>query len=271
MTLSVRTKVFGILNITTDSFSDGGRFLAPEAALAHAAHLIADGADVLDIGGASSNPDAAPVPSEIEIARLAPVVARARNENWPVSIDSFSPATQIWALDQGVAYLNDISGFPDPALYPRLAAGSAKLIVMHSVQGGQATRAETDPEAIVGRIIAFFDARIEALTRAGIARERLIADPGMGFFLGADPKVSLAVLRALPALHAALDLPLLVSVSRKSFLRKLVERDAEGAGPASLAAELYAATNGADMIRTHNPAAFRDALTIWSHIGSTSK
>ena len=93
----------------------------------------------------------------------------------------------------------------------------------------------------------------------------------MGFFLGADPKVSLAVLRALPALRAALGLPLLVSVSRKSFLRKLVEREAKDAGPASLAAELYAATNGADMIRTHNPAAFRDALIIWSHIVQNSK
>ncbi len=271
VTFSVRTQIFGILNITTDSFSDGGRFLAPEAAIEHAGRLIADGADVLDIGGASSNPDAAPVPSEIEIARLAPVVARAHAENWPVSIDSFSPATQIWALEQGVAYLNDISGFPDPVIYPQLAGGSARLIVMHSVQRGQATRAETDPETIAERIIAFFDARIEALTRAGIARERLIIDPGMGFFLGADPKVSLAVLRALPALRAALGLPLLVSVSRKSFLRKLVEREAKDAGPASLAAELYAATNGADMIRTHNPAAFRDALIIWSHIVQNSK
>ncbi len=266
--MNLRPSVFGILNITEDSFSDGGRFLEPQAALTHAEALIKGGADVLDIGGASSNPASSPVPAAIEIARMEPVVARARSAGWTVSVDSFAGETQIWAIEQGVAYLNDIRGFPDPALYPRLAATPAKLIVMHSVQGGPATHAETDPASIFGRIVDFFDTRIAALERAGIARNRLIADPGMGFFLGASPDVSLSVLRTLPELRAAIGLPLLVSVSRKSFLRNLVGRGAKEAGPASLAAEIYAALHGADMLRTHDPSAVRDALMIWSHIAT---
>jgi dihydropteroate synthase type 2 len=262
----LRPLLFGILNITEDSFSDGGRFLAPDAALAQARKLIADGADVLDLGGASSNPDSAPVSVETEIARLEPVVAEARRAGWQISVDSFAPATQAWALEEDVAYLNDIRGFPDPALYPALARSHAKLIVMHSVQGGRATRVESDPQEIVPRVLAFFDARVKALVGAGVPRERLILDPGMGFFLGADPEVSLTVLRRLPELRRAFGLPVLVSVSRKGFLRKLTGRKVSEIGPATLAAELYAVRQGADMVRTHEPAALRDALTIWADI-----
>jgi len=261
-----RPLLFGILNITEDSFSDGGKFLTPEAALAQAGKLMAEGADVLDCGAASSNPDSVSVPPETEIARLAPVVAAARRNGWPVSVDSFAPDTQRWAMAENVAYLNDIQGFPEPGLYPGLARSRAKLIVMHAVQGrGRAQRIETDPGTIMERIKAFFEARIAALIAAGISRERLILDPGMGFFLGAAPEVSLTVLRRLPELKT-FGLPVLVSVSRKGFLRKLTGRGVAEIGPATVAAELYAALNGADMIRTHDPRAFRDALTIWRHI-----
>jgi dihydropteroate synthase type 2 len=259
--------IFGILNVTADSFSDGGRYLDPAAALARAEALIAAGADVLDIGAASSNPDAACVPSDVEIARLAPLVARAREKGWAVSIDSFAPETQNWALDHEVAYLNDIQGFPDAGIYPRLARANAKLVVMHAVgAAGRAGRPDTDPATIMGRIHDFFDRRIVALTAAGIARERLILDPGMGFFLGSDPAVSLSVLKRLPELKAAFGLPLLVSVSRKSFLRKLTGRAVADIAPATLAAELFVANHGADIIRTHEPSFLCDALTIWRHL-----
>ncbi len=262
-------KIFGILNITEDSFSDGGRFLEPEAALAHAARLIADGADAIDTGAASSNPRSEPVPPEVEIGRLAPVVLMAKQRGWRISIDSFAPETQLWALGEGVEYLNDIQGFSDASLYPYLASSDVKLIVMHSVQGlGRAQKIDTDPAEIVGRIADFFDARIDALTHAGIARHRLILDPGMGLFVGTRPEVSLTVLRRLPQLKSAFGLPILVSVSRKSFLRKLAGRSIGEIGPATLAAELYAALHGADMIRTHEPKPLRDALTIWSHIAA---
>ncbi|HEY4126330.1 MAG TPA: dihydropteroate synthase [Rhizomicrobium sp.] len=259
----MKPQLFGILNITEDSFSDGGRFLAPADALAHARAMIAGGADALDIGAASSNPEANTVPVDIEIARLAAIVPALMKEGIALSIDSFSPQVQRWALEQGVAYINDIQGFPDPEIYPALAGSQAKLIVMHSVQErGRATRVEVSPEEIVPRCLAFFEHRISALTQAGIARERLILDPGMGFFLGSNPDASLTMLRAIPQLKRAFGLPVLVSVSRKSFLRKITGREAKDSGPATLAAELFAAGEGADHIRTHDPAALLDALRV---------
>jgi dihydropteroate synthase type 2 len=259
--------IFGILNITHDSFSDGGRFLDPEAALAHAQELIRDGADALDLGAASSNPRSEPVPPEVEIGRLAPIVLAAKERGWKISIDSFASETQLWALDEGVDYLNDIQGFADASMYAHLAAAKARLVVMHAVHGaGRAQKIDTDPQSIMGRIADFFEARIDALTHAGVARARLILDPGMGLFVGTRPEVSLTILRRLPQLKSAFGLPTLVSVSRKSFLRKLIGRSVEDIGPGSLAAELYAALHGADMIRTHEPRPLRDALRIWSHI-----
>jgi dihydropteroate synthase type 2 len=261
--------IFGILNITEDSFSDGNRFLDPKAARAQAKKLIAEGADALDVGAASSNPKSKEVQPGIEIARLKPIVALGRKQGWSISIDSFAAETQAWALKQDVAYVNDIQGFPDPALYPLLAASEAKLIVMHSVQGrGRAQKIDVDPTTIMGRVADFFEARIQALTAAGVARRRLILDPGMGLFLGTRLESSLTILRRLGQLKSVFGLPLLLSVSRKSFLRKLVGREVDRIGPATLAAELYASLHGADMIRTHDPAQLRDALTIWSHIAA---
>jgi dihydropteroate synthase type 2 len=254
--------ILGIVNITEDSFSDGGRYLAPEAAIAHARALAGD-ADILDLGAASSNPDAKPVASDVEIARLAPVVAALKQDGCSISIDSFVPDVQRWAIAQDVDYVNDIRGFPDARIFPELACSSAKLIVMHSVQqDARASRIEIDPDEILDRVLRFFEARIAALAGAGIARDRLILDPGMGFFLGANPEASLTILRRLPALKSAFGLPLLVSVSRKSFLRKITGRDPRAAGPASLAAELFACNQGADYIRTHDPAALRDGLAV---------
>jgi len=253
-------KILGILNITEDSFSDGGKFLSPEAALAHAESLLADGADIIDIGAASSHPDAAPVAPELEIARLASVIPALHDSGASLSIDSFVPQVQAFALEQGVDYLNDIHGFAEPALYSALArAPRTKLIVMHAVQeGGIATRVDIAPEAIMDRILAFFEQRLTALTGAGIARDRLILDPGMGFFLGTNPQTSLTVLERLPELAGAFDLPVLVSVSRKSFLKALPgSRDEAG-----VAAELFAVTQGADFIRTHAPGPLREGLKV---------
>lgn len=255
---------FGIVNITEDSFSDGGRYLSADAAVAHARKLASDGADAVDLGAASSNPDATPVAPELEIARLAPLVEAMRADGIPVSIDTFAPDVQRWALRQGVDYLNDVQGFPDTELYPALASSDAKLVVMHSVQGcGPATRIRVPAETLMDRILSFFEARISALTRAGVARDRLILDPGMGLFLGTDKNASFTVLRGIPELKRAFELPVLISVSRKSFLRRLTGRTPLEAGPASLAAELFAARQGADCIRTHEPGPLKDVLITW--------
>jgi dihydropteroate synthase type 2 len=255
--------LLGIVNVTADSFSDGGKYLEPQAALAHAHALLAGGAHGLDIGAAASNPNSQPVPPDVEIARLAPVIAALKGV--PLSIDTFSPEVQRWCLAQGVAYLNDIHGFPDPELYPALADGDAKLIVMHAVQSDGRARADDVPAGtIFQRILEFFDARLAALTAAGIGRDRLIVDPGMGMFLGRHPEASYEVLRRTAELKQAFDLPVLISVSRKSFLR--AGRPASEAGPATLAAELFACHAGADYIRTHDPAALASGLMVWDAI-----
>jgi dihydropteroate synthase type 2 len=263
-------KILGILNITTDSFSDGGDYLNPGAALFHAQAMAQSGADIIDIGAASSNPDSQPVAPATEIARLAAVVPELKAKSLSVSIDSFSTDVQHWALGQGIDYLNDIHGFAEAALYPELAKSDCKLIVMHMVQErGVAARTDVPSAEIFGRATAFFDARIAALTAAGVAKDRLILDPGMGQFVGTDSENSLILLRRLPELKARYGLPLLVSVSRKGFLRKLVNRPPLEAGPASLAAELFAEAQGADYIRTHAPGALCDGLKVLKAIGKS--
>ena len=261
-------KILGILNITEDSFSDGGKFLDPAAALAHADSLLKDGADVLDIGAASSHPDAKPVLPDVEIARLTSVIPALKAKGASLSIDTFSLPVQRWTLEQEIEYLNDIHGFPDASLYPELAASKAKLVVMHMVQKeGVAVRTEIASGEIFDRVCRFFDARLEALTKAGVANERLILDPGMGQFVGTDPENSLILLRRLPELKARFGLPLLVSVSRKGFLRRTVNRPASESSGASLAAELFAGANGANYIRTHVPAPLKDGLKMLEALG----
>lgn len=254
--------ILGIVNITEDSFSDGGRYLSADAATTHARALAASGADVLDLGAAASNVASRKVSPQTEIARLAPVIEALHADGRQVSVDTFSPEVQRWALEQNVAYLNDIQGFPHAEIYPETASSSARLIVMHSVQErGRATEIDVPPEDILDRILRFFEKRISALEKAGIARERLILDPGMGFFLSSNPETSLTVLRNLSKLKKAFGLKVLVGVSRKSFLRKITKKES-AAGAATLAAELFAVENGADYIRTHDTAALSDALAV---------
>jgi dihydropteroate synthase type 2 len=265
-------KILGIVNITPDSFSDGGKFFAPEDAIAQARKLIRDGADIVDLGPASSNPDAAEVSPEEEIRRLVPVLLALKKDGVAISVDSFQPKTQLFALESDVAVLNDIQGFPHAAIYPQLSAARAKLIVMHSVQGrGKARREEIPVTGIWDRITAFFDSRITELTAAGISRERIILDPGMGFFLSSNPDVSVLVLKKIRELKEAFRLPVLISVSRKSFLRKLTGKDVAEIGPATLAAELFAAAEGADYIRTHDAGALAQALTVEDHLRKSGR
>ena len=256
-------KILGILNVTPDSFSDGGKYFEPDAAIAHGRELLAAGADILDVGPASSNPDAKPVGAEEEIRRIAPVLDALIEVGAEISVDSFEPNTQIYALERGVAWLNDIQGFPDESLYPRLADASCGLIVMHSVQGrGNADRRAAPEGDMIEHICRFFEARLEAFSKAGIATERVVLDPGMGFFLGSAPETSFSVLARVGEIKARFGLPVLISVSRKSFLRKVTGRAPGEASAATLAAEVLAALNGADMIRTHEPGPLVDALKV---------
>jgi dihydropteroate synthase type 2 len=260
-------RVIGIVNITADSFSDGGRYLDPAAAVAHARELRADGADIIELGPAASHPDSAPVSAAQEQRRLAPVLRELAADGIPVSVDSFRPETLRFAISAGAACLNDIHGFGDPGLYPVLAASQCRLIVMHAVQAaGAATRVLTDPAAVWDGTLRFFARRMAALQAAGVGRERLVIDPGLGYFLGSTPGPSLVALAGIRELKDTFGVPVLVSPSRKSFLRALTGRDVTRSGPATLAAEIFAAWQGADYIRTHDVAAARDALTLLAAI-----
>jgi len=260
----------GILNITEDSFSDGGQFLAPERAVERARELMAEGAALVELGPASSHPDARKVSVDQEIARLDPVVAALLEEKIPFGVDSFETATQRWSVAHGAQMLNDIQGFADECFWDELSDRACDLVVMHSIQGrGPATRVHADAEDIMDRVLRFFDERLAALERAGIARERLVADPGMGFFLGADPEPSLTVMRNLARLRREVGCRVLVSVSRKSFLAAVCtdaqagsERAISERLPATLAAEIYAARQGVDLIRTHDVKSLGDALRM---------
>ncbi len=265
-------RIVGIVNITADSFSDGGRYLDPAAALAHARRLRADGADVIELGPAASHPGSVPVSAAEERQRLAPVLERLAADGIAVSVDSFLPETLRFAVSAGAAWLNDIHGFGDPGLYPVLAASQCRLVVMHAVQeDGAATEVVTDQAAVREGMYRFFARRLAALRAAGIGRDRIVIDPGLGYFLGGTPGPSLMALAEIRELKETFGVPVLVSPSRKSFLRALTGRDVTRSGPATLAAEIFAAWQGTDYIRTHDVAAVRDALGFLSAVSSAAR
>jgi dihydropteroate synthase len=269
------TQIIGIVNVTRDSFSDGGRYLTPEAAVAHARQLVADGADIVDVGAESTHPDAEDVPAGEEIARLTPVIEGLKEAGLTISVDTSKPAVMRHVLAMGVAYINDVTALRDPEAVAAVRDADSQLIIMHSRGSvARAERVEADPTTIVDEIIRFFRRRIGALTEAGVARERLILDPGMGFFLGSNPGASLAVLRGLDRLRA-LRLPVLVSTSRKSFIGSILgssdsPRPVGQRGAGTLATEIWAAQHGVAYIRTHDVRALRDALTILAALTNES-
>ncbi|SEM09951.1 dihydropteroate synthase [Streptacidiphilus jiangxiensis] len=262
-----RPLIVGIVNITEDSFSDGGRYLDAESALRHARHLREQGADVVELGPAASNPDSARVQAEEECRRLDEVMGALAAEGVPLSVDTFLPETQRYAAARGVAYLNDIQGFPYPQEYQALADSPCRLVVMHSVQrSGPATKVATRPDEVWAGIEEFFTERLAALEAAGISRDRVVIDPGLGYFLGSNPETSFAVLGGVRSLKSSFGVPVMISASRKSFLRTVTGRSIEASGSATLAAEIHAALQGADYIRTHDVGALHDALTVFGAV-----
>lgn len=259
----MQPKIVGIVNITEDSFSDGGRFVQADHAIAHARQLAGDGADIIELGPASSHPDAQTVSEADQIARLAPVLEALSNDQMRISVDATLPGVQRYAMAHGAAIVNDIQGFPDTSVYPDLAASGCTLVMMHSVvHGEKAGYVDTDPATILDTISRFFENRIAALSAGGVNETNIVLDPGMGFFLGTNPAVSLTVLRQISILKDRFGLPVMVCVSRKSFLQKITDRTVSDVGAATLAAELYAADQGVDYIRTHDVRALNDAITV---------
>ena len=238
--------------------------MEPASALEQGRQLYEAGAAIIDIGAASSHPDARPVGAAQEIARLDNIVPQLQAANIPISIDSFEIDVQRWALRQNVDWLNDVNGFPDPDLYTELAASRCGLFVMHALQAkGIAQRLDGNADTIWDDIERFFDNRLNALVNAGVSEDRLVIDPGMGFFLGNAPEISMRVLADLDRLMARFKRPVLVSVTRKSFLRAHSGRHIDEIGPMSLAAELWASNMGAAYIRTHDVAQLSDSLSFY--------
>jgi dihydropteroate synthase len=256
-----RPLVMGILNITPDSFSDGGQFVDPQVALAHARRMIEDGADILDIGAESTRPygGAKPVSRDEEFARLAPVLPKAVELGRPVSIDSIKAEVAEWALDRGAAIVNDVWGLQrDPAMAPLVAARGVPVIIMHNRDGA-------DPTIdIVADMLAFFERSLAIADRAGIARNQIMLDPGIGF--GKTPQQSIIALAALGRLKI-FGLRLLVGASRKRFIASVVPSEPQRRIGGSIAAHLLAVQSGAAVIRTHDVWETVQALRVAAAIG----
>ena len=248
----------GVVNITPDSFSDGGRFLDPAAAIAHARKLMGEGADLIDLGAESSRPGAAAVMSaDEELRRLLPVLRGLRD--LPVSVDTVKPEVMRVAVAAGAAMINDINALRAPGALAAVAAADAAVCLMH-MQGSPGTM-QQDPSYgdVVAEVKAFLLERIESVCAAGIAAERVVVDPGFGF--GKTLEHNLELLRHLRE-FASLGVPLLAGWSRKSSLGKITGKPAGERLAASIAAALIAAQNGAAILRVHDVAATRDALLV---------
>lgn len=248
--------VMGVLNVTPDSFSDGGRFLLPENATSQASRLVAEGADIIDIGAESTRPygGAEAVSAEEELQRLRPVLPEVATLGVPVSIDSMKAAVVAWALDAGATIANDVWGLQrDPQMAAVVAARGVPVIVMHN-------RDEADPAVdIIEDIKGFFARSLEIAAQAGIARDCVVLDPGIGF--GKTAEQSMTALARLSELHI-FGLPLLVGASRKRFISSASPSEPQQRLGGSIAAHLIAAQGGAGIIRVHDVAETVQALRV---------
>jgi dihydropteroate synthase len=247
--------VMGVLNVTPDSFSDGGQFIAPEQALAQARRMIAEGADIIDIGGESTRPyGAQPVTAEEERKRLQPILADVVALGVPVSIDSMKSSVVAWALDTGAVIANDVWGLQrDPDMAEQVANRAAPVIVMHNRDSADAGL------DIMKDIAEFFERSLEIAAKAGIATGNIVLDPGIGF--GKTQEQSIMVLARLQEFKT-FNLPILVGASRKRFIDTIVPSPPQERLGGSIAAHLIAAKGGAQIIRTHDVAETAQALRV---------
>lgn len=255
-----RPLILGILNVTPNSFSDGGQFLDRSNAVAQGLRLREEGADLVDVGGESTRPGAEPVPLDEELRRVIPVIEALAREGVRVSVDTLKPEVMRAAIDAGCAVVNDVNAFRAPGAIEAVARADVGLIVMH-MQGAPRTMQQAPQyEDVVSEVGAFLRQRARALEEAGVAAGRIVVDPGFGF--GKTVEHNKRLFRALPAL-ASLGYPLLVGVSRKKMLGDFTGRVPEDRVAASVAAALLAAQNGASLLRVHDVRQTIDALNVW--------
>ncbi len=255
-----RARIMGIVNITPDSFSDGGRYLDPDAACRRAERLILEGADLLDLGGESTRPGSDPVPAEEEIARVVPVIGEIAKLGVPVSIDTSKAEVARAALEAGAVIVNDVTALGDPAMATLVAETGAGLVLMHML--GRPKTMQTDPvyADLIGEVGAFLVERRARAEAAGVERDRILLDPGIGF--GKRLEHNLTLLARLPEL-ASLGSPVLVGASRKRFLSTLTGvSEPEDRVAGSVAAAVAARMRGAAVLRVHDVAATREGLAV---------
>jgi dihydropteroate synthase len=264
-------KILGILNITEDSFSDGGEYLNLSQSLLKVDSLVSEGADILDIGAQSSNINSKLIPANLEWERIYPVAKYLKEKSIPISVDTYKPEVIQKCLEFGVDYINDITALENPKSKEVIQTYLQKLsnlILMYS--HSRSTKAEKNsylkPETIWDEILFFLDKKRNEMIKLGVSEEKLIFDPGMGLFLGEDPALSFIVLKKISLLKKEFK-RVLISVSRKSFLGAVLGGiEPKSRTTASVVAELYAYTQGVDFIRTHSPLPLKQAITIWKHI-----
>jgi dihydropteroate synthase len=262
-----RPRVMGIVNLTPDSFSDGGRHAGAQAALAHCERLVREGADILDIGGESTRPGAEPVPLDEELARVLPVLQGAMSLGVPVSLDSYKPAVMRAALELGVDIVNDIKALREPGALDVVAGHpNCGVCLMHMRGMEPRSMQDGDPEYgdVVREVGDFLRERRDALAARGVAAERMVLDPGIGFGKRSEHNVAL-----LARQHEllALGLPILAGWSRKGTLGRITGRQVDDRLVASVTAALAAVQHGARVVRVHDVAATVDALKVWDAAG----
>ena len=256
-----RPLVMGIVNVTPDSFSDGGRFFDPEVAVEHALRLVAEGADILDIGGESTRPGADAVPIDEELRRVLPVIERlAKLTDRPISLDTSKAEVACAGLAAGATILNDVAGLRDPAMVEVAARSGAGVVVMHMRGDPRTMQSNPIYADVVGEVADFFAKRIQTLTDAGIARSAIVLDPGIGF--GKTLEHTRLQLRELQPLQA-FGLPVCLGVSRKGFLGQVTGKPRPERLAGSLAVACFALAQGAaQILRVHDVAAHADAIKL---------
>ncbi len=263
-----RPLVMGIVNVTPDSFFDGGAHGTTAAAIAHALKLVEDGADILDVGGESTRPGAAMVSEREELERVIPVLRGLRDVPVPVSIDTWKPAVMQAAMAEGASMINDVNALQAEGALAVAAAGTVAVCLMHK-QGMPATmQQQPQYDNVVGEVTDYLHQRVAAAERAGIARERIVIDPGFGF--GKTLEHNLALLRGLPEL-ARIGVPVLAGMSRKSMLGQITGRGVDERQSASVAAALLAVQRGAGIVRVHDVRETVDALKVWLAVNRETK
>jgi dihydropteroate synthase len=254
-----RTLIMGIVNVTPDSFSDGGQFFEPDRAIAHARDLIAEGADIVDIGAESTRPGARLVPAEEELARLLPVLEGLQDVRVPISVDTSKPEVMRQALAAGASMINDVNAMQTEGAIPAVRDSGCAICLMHSKGTPQTMRSLAHYHDVVAEVQAFLSQRVAACEAAGIARERLAIDPGFGFAKRSPH--TLRLLRELSTLSQG-GVPIVAGISRKSTLGKITGRPDGERVSASVAAALLAAQRGAAIVRVHDVGETRDALLV---------